>query len=168
MITLFLGQTQAAIIKLDVLDHRITAGDTFDVAVWLDGENIGEPLLAFGFDVFTSGESFSYMGYTVGNGFLDFSVPYNPNNVAGAGLGFTDDLLLATLTFNADKAGTQNLAVAGSFDGLFYGLFYEFSGYDIQASTEISVVPLPSSLSLLAIGLFGLGMTKRRNRDSVS
>ncbi len=40
-------------VSMNVLDSNILIGESFDVEVWVDGDNIGEELLAFGFDVDT-------------------------------------------------------------------------------------------------------------------
>jgi hypothetical protein len=166
ILTLGMGQAQGAFVTLNVLDDNITLGEAFDVEVWVDGEDSGEALLAFGFDVLTPGTIFSYTGYTVESGFADMPDPFNPDNVAGVGLDLTDDLLLATLSFSADMVGTDSLSVEGPYDGFFYGLFYEISGFDILASTDITVnqaaVPEPSSMFLMAIGLIGIGFAGRR------
>jgi hypothetical protein len=57
------------------------------------------------------------------------------------------------------------LSVLGLYDKTFYGLFYEFQGFDINASADITVnapVPEPATILLLAAGMGGLGFIKRR------
>ena len=116
-------KAHAVSVSLDVLDDYIMVGETFDVGVWVDGEGIGEVLLAFGFDVDSPETYFSYIGYTIGSDFLwDSSV--GPYNVAGAGMVSDDDVLLATLSFSADSFGSDTMSVKGEYDGFFYGLFY--------------------------------------------
>ena len=44
--------------SLKLLDSNIEIGETFDVEVWVDGDGIGEELLAFGFDVSIDGGSY--------------------------------------------------------------------------------------------------------------
>lgn len=158
----------APMVSLDVLDDDVVVGESFGVEVWIDGDGIGEELLAFGFDVDTAGTYFSYDGYALGAGFDDDS--FGPDNVAGSAFpGIADDdILLATLSFTALSAGTDSLAVSGPFDGLFSGAFYELSGFDIDAATMLSVsagtapVPEPATLFMVGGGLLGGACIRRR------
>jgi len=161
---------EAVLVRLDVSDTEISVGENFTVSVLVDGEGIGEELLGFGFDVAAPGAVAAYLGHTVSALFDDFSDPIDPNNVTGLAFpGVADDeVLLAALSFSAIAAGTDTLSVLGLFDGLFFGLFYDTSGIDINASADITVraaaVPEPGSVFLLSTGLFALLVLKRRER----
>ncbi len=150
-------------------DSNIVVGETFDVEVWVNSEGIGEELLSFGFDVDTPKTYFTYTGYTIGINFSDFSS--GTNNVAGAAwTGITDnDVLLATLSFNAAAEGSDALTVFGDYLNTtnFYGLWYETSGFDINATTNITInpVPVPCTILLLCAGLPVIAAFRKRFRN---
>jgi hypothetical protein len=153
-------------VSLDVLDSNIMVGENFDVEVWVDGDGIGDELLAFGFDVDTPETYFTYTGYTLESGFDDISDISNSYNVAGdvfSGIS-DDDVLLATLSFNATAEGSDDLTVFGKYDGTFYGLFYEASGFDIDATTNITIKPIPEpcTILLLSTGLPVIAAFRKR------
>lgn len=156
-------------VTLNLLDSKIIVGETFGVEVWGDGDDIGNELLAFGFDVaINDGSYFSYDSYVIESGFDDDS--FGLNNVAGStfpGIS-NDNVLLATLSFTAIAEGTDTLTALGLYDGGFSGLYYEDLGgpvgFDINASLDITVepVPEPGTMILVATGLIGLaGFSKR-------
>ena len=163
------SDAHAVIVNLNVLDSHIEVGEDFGVEVWVDSEGLGEALLAFGFDVTTSGSSFSYLGHVIGNGFDDLSGLLSSADVSGDAFpGISDDnVRLATLNFSADSVGIDTLALDGAYDGVYFGLFYEWSGFDILASIDIAVlersVPEPSTLALVAIVWVLLSARRRLN-----
>lgn len=163
------------IANLNLVDSPSGVGDTFEVEVWADGDDIGLELLAFGFDVsFEDGSIFTYDGYTMESGFDDFSDPSIFGNVSGDVFpGIPDnDILLATLSFSVTAFGTDTLNITGIYDEMFYGLYYEtpdfeWIGYDINASLTITAgaaapIPEPASFLLIATGLLGLAGINRK------
>ena len=155
------------ITNLTLLGGPVIVGDTFDVEVTIDGNGIGQELLAFGFDVFDgSGTTFAYNSYTVDPGFMDTS--FGINNVSG--MAFTgipeNDVLITTLHFTALAVGSDTLSTIGLYDGAFSGLFYEIDGHDIVAELDIDVnpIPEPGTMLLLGSGLIGLAGYRKRLR----
>ncbi len=154
-------------VSLNLIDSSINVGDLFEVEVLADGDDIGEELLSFGFDVSIDfGSFFSYDGYSLGPGLDDDS--FGPGNVASSAFpGIPDDdVLLATLSFTALAEGTDTLTVKGIYDGMFLGLYYEFIATDILDSLDITVeslpIPEPATMLLLCTGLVGLFGTRQR------
>lgn len=164
-------------VSLNLMDTDIYVGESFDVQVLVDGDNINLELLSFGFDVNTTDSLFAYDGYEIETGFDDDS-PWVPPAVAGSAFpGIADDdVLLNTLSFTALDAGTGSLHVSGLTDNLFYGLAYELDPiipgwYDIDASLDITInstpgVPVtePATMFLTGAGLAVLAGFKRKRR----
>ena len=164
--------------RLNLMDTDIYAGESFDVQVLVDGDNINLDLLAFGFDVNTTGAVFAYDGYEIETRFDDDSSRVDPDVAGSAFPGITDDdVLLATLRFTALEAGTGSLHASGLTDKLFYGLAYEIDPiipgwYAIDASLDITInpgpvapVPEPATIILAGAGLAGLAGFKRKRKN---
>ena len=163
-------------VSLEVLDPYIEVGESFDIQIWADADNTGYELTGFGFDLNTSTTYISYNSYTIGPEFTDVS---SPNYFSGLMIGTpANNMLLATLSFTAGTTpGTFSaISLSGTYDGLFYGLFYTDGvndyGYDISASTSITIydnsptsVPEPSAVLLLGAGLLGLIGLRKRARE---
>ncbi|GMT41337.1 MAG: hypothetical protein IEMM0001_2072 [bacterium] len=163
--------------SLNLMDTDIYVGESFDLQVLVDGDNINLDLLTFGFDVNTTGSVFAYDGYEIETGFDDDS-SWVPPEVAGSAFpGIADDdVLLATLRFTALEAGTGSVHASGVTDNFFYGLAYEidpftYGWYDIDASLDITInsapgvpVPEPATMLFLAAGLAGLAGTRFRRK----
>lgn len=162
-------------VNLNLINSPIAIGDTFQVAVWSDGDDIGLDFLSFSFDVsFDYNGVFDYTGYSLGTDFDDDSM-FTGSDVAGSVFpGLTDDdVLLATLSFSVLDLGTDAINVTGLYDGMFSGMYYELSdlsltGYDIDSSLSISInaqpVPEPATALLAITCLFGLVGANCRKR----
>ena len=165
-------------VSLNLLDSDIYVGESFDVQVLVDGDNIGLDILSFGFDVNTTGSVFTYDSYVIETGFDDDSL-WVPPAVAGSAFpGIADDdVLLATLSFTATGVGTGSLQALGVTDNLFFGLAYEINlittgWYDIDSSLNIMInsgpvapVPEPSTMLLVGTGLAGLIGFRRKLKN---
>lgn len=152
------AQSQAVpVATLVVDDPDITVGEQFSVEVRIDNDVINEEFLAFGFNLQAVDPLLSFAGFSVASEFVDSS--FGMNNVSGLAFpGITDtDILLATLVFDALDAGTAQISIQGLFDGLFSGMFYEFSGFDISAQTNVAINQRPPAVPE-PTGLFVAGM----------
>jgi hypothetical protein len=165
--------------SLNVLDSNIVVGETFDVEVWIDGGGIDAYLLAFGFNIDPSSTltNITYNNdYTINPGF-DTDISSDTYIGGSAFPGITDNnVLLATLSFNALSAGTVRFEILGLFDQ-FDGLYFlddDFNEYnfDINASKDIIInpsgtpVPEPATMLFLGCGIAGIGIFRKNFRKA--
>lgn len=144
---------------------------TFTVDVFVSGIASTDQLLAFGFDVGVDA-GLTYSSASVASPFLDDSGFFPTTDVAGSAFPsiFGDGILLSTLSLTTGTtSGLLNLAVLTTPHDLGFseGLFTLGATYNIgeTATVEVigsSTVPLPSTLLLMGLGLFGLAGQFRR------
>ena len=170
----------AATITLDFSTLTPTAGSNFTAAVYLSNAFAppvaGDEIIGFGFDVFSGNNTvLSFVNATIaplftsaGAAGADVSAfTVDPSLAAGS---FVEPLLLATLTFQANNAGTTN---AGVLTDLItpnpdHGLFYLGNTLAINASQSIDVfaapvgIPEPSTFVLLSGALAALAALRRK------
>lgn len=127
-------------IDLILLDSDIHVGETFDVQVIVNRDQLSTPpdsnlgLTSFGFDTLDgTGSIFSFAAYTLHDPFWgDLTVqtdtdpfyPFVGNILFPAD--YAPSVMIATLSFDALAVGSDLLTVSGLYDGTFYGLMYEF------------------------------------------
>lgn len=148
--------TAVPITNLVLSDTSVQVGEQFELDVWIANDVVGEEFLSFGFDLLSVSPLLSYSGYMLPIDFADVS--FGAQNVSGLAFpGIIDsNILLATLMFEAIDVGVASIEVAGLFDGAFFGLFYENSGFDIASQTSITIEPAPIIMSSPSVWLFYL------------
>ena len=160
----------------------VNAGSAFDVTVQVTnvfaGRAVGDVVVAFGFDVTIGNPGlFQFVGATVGPLFVPLAlgtpmVAGFALNPLGIGPGdFSGPLTLATLHFNALRAGGSSIGVTWDSADLNQGLVYlDLPFGAIAASTDvraIASVPEPSTLVLMiapALGVLARARSARLRR----
>lgn len=163
---------------------NVAVGSDFDLAVQVTdvfgGRSAGDALLAFGFN-YSIGDTalFSFVSATPGQLFTDLSAAFGGTPpVAGIATNggltstdFTEPLVLATLRFHANGAGSASIGVTYDPTDLNQGLVYANDpGYAaISASTTVTASPTPEpasgALALLAAGALAFAARRLQLTD---
>lgn len=159
----------AAVISLSVLNTP-TVGSNFSVAVLatsvFSAPHVGDALAAYGFDIFVTGGSVTFLSSTAGGLFTDISAsfaPGSPKVAAVATAGFleaadiVEPLLLATLVFSANTTGAATISLGTNLSDLNQGLIYLGGTDAISASAAVNPVsaPVPEPGTLVLTALAG-------------
>ena len=168
----------AAVISLSVLNTP-TVGSTFSVAVVatnvFSAPHVGDALAAYGFDVFVTGGSVTFLSSTAGSLFTDISASFAPGSPQVAGIAttgflaagdFVEPLRLATLVFRANTTGVANISLGTNLSDLNQGLIYLGSTDAISASAAVNPVsaPVPEPGTLVLTALAGAVLIFVRTR----
>ncbi|MBU1191815.1 MAG: hypothetical protein KKA36_02545 [Gammaproteobacteria bacterium] len=159
------GVTQAASVTINPTSQMAMIGEAVSVEVLFS--DFTDPLISGGFN-------FNY-----DTSFLDFdSIDFGANPLGLAffpidtavdgvvGISFAGPLslesgILGTLNFVATDLGTASLSTAAASPGFFDGSSYYVPGFG-NASIEVSAVPVPAAVWLMASGLLGMvGLSRR-------
>jgi hypothetical protein len=156
-------------VEYKLSDPTIMAGSTFDLDIIVDGAVFPDVILSFGFDVEVDPSEFDYLGASVGPNFDEPLSPLPNTDVAGSAFPAAsgDDILLASLTFEALLGGDYSIWVISDLTDLNEGLrTLSPQRIDLTQKVDVSVaaapVPEPGTLLLMLAGIGGLGFLKRR------
>ena len=168
------GASAVPMVSFDITDTDIWVGETFTVDVIVDGVDLSDEVIAFGFDLDVSAPLSEAALPVVGSGFMDDSALFPDTDVAGsidpfAGPGPSgDDILLATLSFVSSAAGMFDVGIVSDLSDFNEGLFTLADTYDLTESTQVTVnraingAPEPETVALLGLGIAGMVYGRHR------
>jgi len=173
--SLAVNQSYAATVDLIVNDANILVGEEFTIDVKVSGVS---DLIAFGFDE-NHDASWNPTGVSVAPPFNDDSALFPSTDVAGSFFSLFppfglsgDNILLASLSYIANTAGTFSFGITSDLTMLSQGLFeqFVFPQSDLTTSFDVTIneasVPEPPVVILMLVGLLGLmRATKSRIRS---
>ncbi len=161
-------------VGFDITDTDIRVGETFTVDVVVDGVDLLDEVIAFGFEVDFDSAWSQAASPVIGPAFdFDDSALF-PNTDVAASVDFLnmgpsgDGILLATLSFVSGAAGVFDLGTVSDLLDLNEGLLTFLDTYDLTHSEEVTVntavngVPEPATLALLGGGIAGIGYRRWR------
>ena len=143
----------------------VFVGDVFAVDLLAD---IPDPVVGWGLDVTFDTSVLDLSGVTVGFAWFPTS-GFDGDGLAGLAFPmpvYGDDILLATLTFEAIALGTSDLTTSITLAELTEGFALSPTGFaevTFQAGS-VTVVPVPATILLFSSGLIGLAGLRKRFR----
>lgn len=156
-------------VSFDPQDSIVFVGDFFTVDLVAD---IPDPVLGWGLDVTFDTSVLDLSGVTVGSAWFPTS---GFDGDALAAIAFPtpvsgDDILLATLTFDAIALGTSDLTASITLGDLTEGFPLappappgSFADVVFEPAS-VNVVPEPATVLLFSTGLIGLAGLRRKSR----
>jgi hypothetical protein len=162
------------VVSFDVADTDIRIGERFTVEVVVDGVDLFDEVIAFGFDIDFDPSWTEAAAPVLGMDFMDDSALFPGTDVAGSVFPSPgpngDGIKLATLSFVSGAAGVFDLGIVSHLLDPNEGLFTLFDTYDITYTARITVneasghVPEPATAALFGLGIAGVVYGRRRRK----
>ena len=164
-----LSASSAVMVGFGVTDTDIRVGESFSIAVFVDGVDIADEVVAFGFD-HDPIAGWSLTGVQLGPAFdFDDSALFPDTDIAGSVDAFNigpsgDDIVLATLTFVSTTSGIFDFGISSDLSDPNEGLFTLSlaAPFDLTGVVSVTVnaapvpAPAPGSAWLMTAGLLVL------------
>jgi hypothetical protein len=165
MLSAFVGVVQAASVSLDPLSKPVTLNSTVSFDVILDFSLTPVTSGIFNLNYDTTRLDFSSFSYQTISGVGTFAVDSSTTDGVVKNIAFSGPIsgpiTLGTVTFLATGLGNANLLTVAAAPGFYDGADYIFPSYG-GASAQVSAVPVPAAVWLMASGLLGMvGLSRR-------